>query len=190
MMRRLKKAMLQDPIVLAAPMQTRLENRPFTKTILSPGGFKLDTVQKVALALLIIPTALGFVASIFSANWVLVGITGFLFLLCALMFWVIHLRSGMLWKVTWYPNIIEVEDGRYGKAETWREPIAAFRGLQRDFALIPRANQYAPNRRVHGLLLLHPDPYKSILLHASHEPIGEEIVNYYAHHLDKTLLNN
>lgn len=189
MLRKLKQAMLQSPIVLAAPMQTRLEKRPFTQTILSPQGFQLDTVQKVALGLLVIPTAIGFLSSLFSAAWPLFFITGFLLLLCGFMVWIIRLRSQMVWKVTWYKDMVEVEDGRYGPPERWREPLAAFTGLVQDFGLIRSRNQYALSKRVYGLLLAHPDPFKSILLHASREKISGEIVAYYEGQLGKKLMD-
>ena len=187
-MRRLRKAFLQDPIVLAAPLQTPLEKRPFTLTILSPSSFSLDTVQKVALALLLIPTILGFFGSLFSGDWTLVGITGVLLLLIGLMVWIIKLRSEMVWKVTWREDSVTVEDGRYGATETWTEPLTAFTGLQHDFGILPRGGQYTPNRKVHGLLLTHPtDPFKHILLHASYDKIEDDIVAYYETALGKRL---
>ncbi len=190
MLRSIKKTMLQDPIVLAAPMQTRLEHRPYTKTLLSPQGFSLDPVQKIAFAVLLVPTSIGFVASLFSANWTLAAITGFLLLLSALMVWIIRMRSRMIWKVTWYPNMVEVEDGRYGRPETWREPISAFTGLMRDSGLIRRGGRYTPSQGVYGLLLAHPDPFKSILLHAAYDHIEDDIVAYYEEQLGKKLIGS
>lgn len=187
MMRSIKKAVVQDPIVLAAPLQTRLEERPISKTILSPHDFSLDMVQKVALGLLIVPSAFGFAASLLSANGVLLAITGVLLLLCGLMLWVIRLRAGMSWEVTWYGDHVAVRDGRYGRTEQWSEPIAAYIGLKRDFGLIPRGGQYTPGREVHGLLMVHEDQFKSILLHAAYEPIGEDIVRYCEEQLDLKL---
>jgi len=85
---------------LATPVQTRLEERLITKTLFSPQGFSLDALQKVALALLVVLTVIGFAANFFSANWILLGITGLMLLLCGLMVWIIRLRTGMIWKVT------------------------------------------------------------------------------------------
>lgn len=188
MLRTIKKVILQDPIVLAAPMQTRFENLPFTKTLVSSQDFSLDGVQKAALAVLIVPTSIGFVSSLFSTNWTLAAITGFLLLLCAFIVWIIRLRSRMSWKVTWYSNMVEVEDGRYGRPETWREPISTFTGLIRDSGLIRRGGKYTPSQGVFGLLLAHPDPFKSILLHAAYDPIDDDIVAYYEGQLGKKLL--
>lgn len=189
MLRKLKQSMLQSPIVSAAPMQTRLEQRPFTQTILSPSGFSLDTTQKVALGLLVVPTAIGFLSSLFSAAWSLFFITGFLLLLCGFMVWIIRLRSQMVWKVTWYKDRAEVVDGRYGPTEQWTEPLTAFIGLVQDVGLIRRRNQYAPYQYAYGLLLAHPDPFKSILLHASREKISDETVAYYEAQLGKKLMD-
>jgi hypothetical protein len=179
MLRRVKKAILQDPIVLAAPMRTAFGERPFTQTILSPQGYSLDPVQKAALGLLLVPAAIGFLASLFSAQWTLFFITGFLLLGCGLIIWIIRLRSQMSWQATWHEERIEVEDGRYGQPVRWTEPLSAFTGLKRDFGQIQRGGPDTPNRKVHGLLLRHPDPFKSILLHAAYHPIGEDTVAYY-----------
>ncbi|MEM7114814.1 MAG: hypothetical protein AAF614_20430 [Chloroflexota bacterium] len=187
-MRRLKKAFLQDPIVLAAPLQTPLDKRPFTLTILSPSSFSLDAVQKVALALLLIPTVLGFLGGLFSGDWTIVGITGFLLLLIGFMVWIIKLRSEMVWKVMWGKDSVTVKDGRYGATETWTEPLTAFTGLHHDFGILPRGGQYTPNRKVHGLLLTHrEDPFKHILLHASYDKIEDNVVAYYEAELEKRL---
>lgn len=187
-MRKLKKAFLQDPIVLAAPLQTPLEKRPFTLTILSPNQFSLDTVQKVALALLLIPAALGFLGTLFSANWTLAAITGVLLLLIGFMVWLIKLRSEMVWKVTWHADSVTVEDGRYGPVEIWTEPLATFTNLHLDFGMQQRGGQYTPNRKINGLLLIHPDPFKSILLHASNQEIDAATIAYYESQLNKKLL--
>lgn len=64
MLRRIKKSMVQSPIVLAAPLHTAFTERPFTQTILAPRAFSLDSVQKVALGLLLVPAGLGFVAGL------------------------------------------------------------------------------------------------------------------------------
>ncbi|MCA9923525.1 MAG: hypothetical protein KC421_14195 [Anaerolineales bacterium] len=189
MLRHIKKAILQNPIVLAAPMQTTFTKRPFSQTILSPKGFTLDTVQKIALTILIVPTGLGFISSLFSAAWTLFFITGFLLLLCGLIMWIIKLRSDMIWQVTWHHDSVEVEDGRYGPTIHWIEPLAAFIGLKRDFGYIHQSRQYIPNRRVHGLLLVHPDPFKSILLHADRQPIEDEVIVYYETELGQNLVD-
>ncbi|MFT5193095.1 MAG: hypothetical protein ACI9EW_000919 [Cellvibrionaceae bacterium] len=55
MLRKIKKIILQDPIVLAAPLKTNLDNRPITVNLLTPKEKMMDTVQKIALALLIVP---------------------------------------------------------------------------------------------------------------------------------------
>lgn len=190
MLRKIKKAMLQSPIILAAPLQTRLDKRPFSITLLSPKGYSLDTVQKAALALLIVPTAIGFVTSLFSAQWPLFFITGFLLLLIGFMVWIIKLRSGMVWKVTWHEDVVEVEDGRYGPTEKWIEPLAAFTSLVQDVAYYPTKREYETARSVYGLFLAHPDPFKSILLHTDDNPIAEngEIIAYYEEQLGKKFL--
>ncbi|MCA9951489.1 MAG: hypothetical protein KDE48_17690 [Anaerolineales bacterium] len=179
MLRKIKRTMLQNPIVLAAPLQTRLEDRPLTVTILSPAGFRLDTVQKVALSMLLVPAVTVFFASLISAQWTLFFITGFLLLLVGLILWIIKLRAQMVWKVTYYRDAVEVIDGRYGKPTHWTEPLSAFTGLKRDFGMIRRGGQYTPNQRVYGLLLAHPDPFKSVLLHASYDEIEDDTVAYY-----------
>ncbi|KAA3656585.1 MAG: hypothetical protein DWQ04_30665 [Chloroflexi bacterium] len=188
MLRQIKKAVLQDPIVLAAPMQTRLEKRPFTQTILSPTGFKLSTVQKVALGILMVPPALGFVFSLLTGQWTFLFITGILLLLVGLMVWVIKLRSQMAWIVTWNYDSVEVQDGRYGKFDHWIEPLSAFTGLKKDFGVLPRGGQYGPNKKAHGLLLVHPDPSKNILLHADTKPISDQTVTYYRMKLKHQLI--
>ena len=188
MLRNIKKAVLQDPIVLAAPMTTRLEERPFTKTILSPQGFSLSTAQKVALGVLVVPTALGFVLSLLTGQWTLLLFAGVLLLLVGIMGWVIRLRSQMVWIVTWHHDSVEVEDGRYGKFDHWIEPLTAFSGLKRDFGVLPRGGDYGPNRKVHGLLLAHPDPDKSVLLHADTKPISDQTVSYYRMKLKHQLI--
>ncbi len=111
-------------------------------------------------------------------------------LIVALMLWIIRLRGSMVWRVKWHDNVVEVEDGRYGPVENWLEPLDAYEGLKRDFGLIPRTNQYSVGRRVHGLLLSHPMPDKSILLHADYESIGEDVIAYYEEHLETTLLRD
>ena len=188
MMRNIKKAILQNPIVLAAPMQTRLEKRPFTQTILSPKGFKLATVQKVALGILGIPTVLVFAASFLWEQWTLFFISGFMLLLVSLIIWIIKLRAQMVWIVTWRYDSVEVQDGRYGKFNHWVEPLSAFTGLKREIGHTQRSGQYTPNRQVHGLLLVHPDPFKSILLHADTKPISDQSVTYYKMHLRQQLI--
>lgn len=187
MLRQIKKAILQDPIVLAAPLRTRFGERPFTQTILSPQEHAPDTVQKVALGLLLVPAGVGFIASLFSAQWTLFFITGFLLLGCGLIIWIIKLRSQMAWKVTWHDDRVEVEDGRYGQPVPWTEPLSAFTGLKRDFGQMQQGNQYTPNRKVHGLLLHHPDPDKSILLHADYDPIDDDVIAYYEAQLGRKL---
>lgn len=188
MLRQIKRSMLQDPIVLAAPMQTQLEERPFTQTILSPKGFKLSTFQKVATGALLVPPILGFAFSLLTQQWIFLFITGFVLLLVGVMGWVIKLRSEMVWIVTWNYDSVEVEDGRYGKFEHWIEPLSAFSGLKRDFGVLPRGGQHTPNRKVHGLLLVHPDPFKSILLHADAKPISDQTVSYYRMKLRQQLI--
>ncbi|MCA9996517.1 MAG: hypothetical protein KDE56_12250 [Anaerolineales bacterium] len=190
MLHKLKKAMLQSPIVLAAPMQTRLDKRPFTQTILSAQGFQLDTVQKVAFGCLVIPTAIVLLISLFSANWSLLLITSFMLLPIGLAVWVVKLRSEMVWEVTWYADRVLVKDGRYGPVEQWSEPLTTFSGLTRDQGRTASANRYSSGRVFYGLLLAHPDPNKSILLHASRDPISAEAVAYYEAQLGKMLLNN
>ena len=188
MLRNIKKSVLQDPIVLAAPMTTRLEERPFTKTILSPQGFSLSTMQKVALGILLVPAALGFTLSLLTGQWALLGITGFLLLLVGLMWWVIRLRAQMVWIVTWHHDSVEVEDGRYGNFDHWIEPLTAFSGLKREFGALPRGGDTGPNRKVHGLMLVHQDPYKSILLHADTKPISDQTISYYRMKLKHQLI--
>lgn len=187
MVRKLKKSMLQSPIVLAAPMQTRLEKRPFTQTILTPPGVTFDKVQKASFGCLVIPAVVAFVASLVSANWALLLITTVFLLLVGVAVWVVKLRGQMVWRVTWHEDQVEVEDGRYGATEWWTEPLTAFTGLQREVGHIRRGGQYTPNQPVYGLLLAHPDPFKSILLHASREPIGAEAIAYYEAQLSKKL---
>lgn len=189
MLRKIKKAMLQSPIVLAAPMQTGLEKRPFTQTILSPTGFQLDKVQKASFGCLIIPTIIVLISSLFSANWSLLLITSFMLLPIGLAAWVVKLRSNMVWEVTWHANRVEVKDGRYGPVEQWSEPLAAFTGLQRDEGHLASTKSYRSGKRFYGLLLAHPDPFKSILLHASPEPISQETVAYYEAQLGQRLVN-
>jgi len=181
MLRRLNKAILQSPIVLAAPLETRLDRRPITVEILSSGEFTLDRVQQVSLGMLIIPAVLGFLFSLFSADWTLFFICSFTLMLLGVIVWIIRLRAGMFWQATWHADSVEVVDGRYGPKSVWREPYTAFKGIQRDYGQLPRIGSgYAPSRQVHGLLLEHPDPFKSVLLHASYEPIGEDVVRRYA----------
>ncbi len=187
MLRKIKRAILQNPIVLAAPLQTRLEDRPLTVTILSPAGFRLDRVQKVALGILLVPTLIVFISSLISAAWTLFFITGFLLLLVGLIIWIIKLRTQMVWKVTYYRDAVEVVDGRYGKPTHWTEPLSAFTGLKHDFGMIRRGGQHTPNQRVYGLLLAHLDPFKNILLHASYDKIEEDMIAYYAAQLGKEL---
>ena len=188
MLRNIKKAILQDPIVLAAPMQTRLEERPFTQTILSPQGFSLTPVQKGVLGIWVVPTTLGFVISLLTGHWPLLLFTGFMLLLAGLMGWIIRLRAQMVWIVTWHHDSVEVEDGRYGNFDHWIEPLNTFTGLKRDFGLLPRGGQYGPNRKVHALILVHPNPYKSILLYADTEPISDQTISYYRMKLKQQLI--
>jgi hypothetical protein len=185
---RFKKAVLQNPIVLAAPLETRLERRPVTIQLLSPAGFSFDVVQRVSLSALLVPTVLGFLYSLFTAAWTLSLICGLTLLLLGVIFWIIRLRTGMFWQATWHWDSVEVEDGRYSSPINWREPLTAFSGLQKDFGLIGGARKYGSSRQVHGLLLVHPDPQKSILLHASHQAIGEDVVRYYEKQLGTKLL--
>ena len=187
MLRKIKKAMLQSPIVLAAPMQTRLRKRPFTQTILSPKGFQLDKVQKASFGCLIIPTVIVLISSLFSANWSLLLITSFMLLPIGLAVWVVKLRREMVWEVTWYEDRVVVKDGRYGPVEQWHEPLNAFTGLARDQGRMPSANRYSSGRVFYGLLLAHPNPDKSLLLHTSRDPISEETVAYYEAQLGKKL---
>jgi hypothetical protein len=81
-----------------------------------------------------------------------------------------------------------VQDGRYGPIENWRAPLSTFKGLQQDFGTISQARRYTASRRVHGLLLVHPDPFKSILLHASHKKIADQTISYYKEQLGVELL--
>lgn len=189
MFRRIKKEMVQNPIVLAAPMRTALADRPFTQTILSPQGFSLDIVQKGAIALLIVPAIIGFALSLLSAAWTLFFITGFILLVMGGILWLIRLRSQMVWKATWYDDAVDVEDGRYGQITQWSEPLSAYTGLELDFGLIQQGNQYAASRKVHGLLLRHPDPFKSILLHAQDQPIDELTIADYEAQLGLKLID-
>jgi hypothetical protein len=185
MLKSITKAVLQNPIVLAAPLETRLESRPVTVQLISPGSFSLDNVQKVALGALVVPAVLGWLYSLFSAEWTLFFICGFMLLLVGLIFGILRLRAAMSWQATWHQDFVEVEDGRFGRPVQWREPLSAFSGLKRDFGLLPSFRQYSSGRRVHGLLLVHPDPQKSVLLHASYKPIGDDIAGYYAGQLGK-----
>ena len=189
MIRQLKKMILQSPIVLAAPMRTNLEKRPFTQTILSPQNFTMDTEQKVALGLLIVPTLFVFGSSLISGQWPLFFITGFMLMLFGFITWIIKLRAQMVWRVTWHHDLVEVEDGRYGKPEQWREPLSVFIGLQRDVGYRQRGGQYTLNRKVNGLLLAHSDPFKSILLHANIFPIEDETIAYYESMLNQKLID-
>jgi hypothetical protein len=190
MLRKIKKAMLQSPIILAAPLQTKLDKRPYSITLLSPKGYSLDTVQKIALALLIVPTAIGFVVSLFSAQWTLFFITGFLLLLVGFMIWIIRLRAGMVWKATWHEDVVEVEDGRYGPTERWVEPLAAFTGLVQDVGRYPTRSEHEIGRPVYDLFLAHSDPFKSVLLHTDDNSIAEntEIITYHQEQLGKKFL--
>lgn len=188
MVRRIKKSLLQDPIVLATPLQTQFRERPFTQTILTPQKQTMDTVQKVSMALLTVPSAIGFIAALFTAQWVLLAITGVMLLLLGFIMWIMRLRAQMVWQVTWHDNVVEVADGRYGPTKHWLEPLDLYVGLQRDIGLRPRVNEYAAGRRYHGLLLAHPDPTKSILLHASRDPIDDASITYYATQLNQKLL--
>jgi hypothetical protein len=189
MFRQIKKAILQSPIVLAAPLETRLESRPVTVSLISPAGFSLARVQKAALAMLVVPAVLGWLFSLFAVEWTLFFICSVLLGLVGLIFWIQRLRAGMRWQATWYWDSIEVIDGRYGSPVRWREPLAAFRGLKRDFGLLPRVGNYSSRRRVFGLLLDHPDANNSVLLHASYQAIGEHVVAYYGEQLGKKLLD-
>ena len=189
-MKGLKKAILQNPIVLAAPFETKLDQRPAEFTILYPIGFSLDRVQQIALALLVVPAAIFFVIGLFSADWVFSGICGFVLALIGLIVWIIYLRGNMVWRVTWHENHVEVADGRYGSTEVWSEPIDNFEGLALDSGHTARVNTYSTGPRTYGLLLQHQDPYKSILLHASYqERIDDETIAYYAEQLGHTLLS-
>ncbi|MFW6068878.1 MAG: hypothetical protein ACOC9E_04780 [Chloroflexota bacterium] len=190
MLRRIKKEMVQNPIVLAAPMRTTLAERPVTQTILSPQGFSLDTVQKAAIVLLLVPTIIGFAASLLSAAWTLFLITGFILMMIGAILWLIRLRSQMVWNATWYDDTVEVEDGRYGQTTHWSEPLSAFTGIELDFGLIQQGNQYAAGRKVHGLLLRHPDPFKSILLHAQAQPIDASTIAWYEAQLGQKLIES
>lgn len=187
MLKRLKLAILQDPIVLAAPMETQLEKRPFTQTILSPAHYRLDKVQKVALGLLIVPAALFFLSGLLSQQWTLVLILGFLLALVGFIVWITQLRSQMFWRVTWHEGFVEVEDGRYGKIEQWTESLSSFQGLKLAFGYQQQRGKYAVNLKVNGLLLMHPDPFKSILLHANIQPIADETIAYYELQLNQKL---
>ncbi len=190
MLRKIKKALLQSPIVLAVPLRTRLEERPCLVTILSPDRFALDKVQKIALGLLVIPAGVVFVTSLFSAQWTLFFITGFILLLVGFMVWTIKLRSRMVWKVTWHEDVVEVEDGRYSSADRWIEPLAAFTGLAQDFAFLRARSEHEVGRQIFGLFLTHPDPFKSILLYTNDKPIAgnEDVIAYYEAQLSKKFL--
>lgn len=167
-------------------MQTRLEKRPFTQTILTPTGFQLDTAQKVALALLLIPTLLICLASLFGGDWVLFFITTFMLLLLTFIIWILKLRSQMTWKITWHPTHVEVEDGRYGPTEQWTEPLTTFTHLIQDKGYLQSYPRHRLNTPVYGLLLAHPtDPFKNLLLHASRDPISEQTIAYYEQKLGK-----
>jgi hypothetical protein len=192
MLRKIKKAMLQSPIVLAAPVQTRLDKRPYSITLLSPKNDSLDTVQKVALGLLVVPALLAFISSLFSAQWGLFFITGFLLLLVGFIIWIIKLRAGMAWKVTWHEDMVEVEDGRYGPTEHWVEPLAAFTGLVQELARHSAKHKNEIGRPVYGLFLSHPDPFKSVLLHTDDNPItnNANIIAYYEEQLGKKFLKS
>ena len=187
MLRKIKRAMLQSPIILAAPLQTRLDKRPSSVTLLSPNNYSLDTVQKVALGLLLVPALLAFISSLFSAQWSLFFITGFLLLLVGFVVWILKLRSGMVWQVTWHEDMVEVADGRYGPTEHWVEPLAAFTGLVQNVAHHAARHKNEVGRPVYGLLLAHPDPFKSVLLYTDDKPIANnaEVIAYYEKHLGK-----
>lgn len=190
-MKWLKKAILQNPIVLAAPFETKLDERPTTVTILHPTGFSLDRVQQIALALLVVPSVIFFFISLFSAEWVASGICGVVIGLIGLIVWIIYLRGNMIWQVTWHADHVEVGDGRYGPLEAWSEPIANFQGLILDSGHTATTNSYTTSPRTYGLLLKHQDSSKSLLLHAAYkERIDDETIAYYAEQLGHPLLNN
>ena len=86
----------------------------------------------------------------------------------------------MVWIVTWHEDVVEVVDGRYGPRRTWIEPLAAFDGLERVTGQQQRGNAYTPNHIYHGLQLRHPDPQKSILLHAQRRPLSADTIAAYA----------
>ena len=190
MIRALNKSLLQDPIVLAAPFETLLERRPVTIDILSPAEFHLSKVQKVSFGLLLIPAVLGFLYSVMVFDWTMVGICGFVLLLNGVLLAVVRLRARMRWQVTWHEDFVDVVDGRYGPVIRWREPIQNFSGIRRDFGVLSGTGRYTSNRRVYGLMFEHPDPQKSILLHASHAAIGREIEHDYARQLGLPVLED
>ncbi len=187
MMRKIKRSMLQSPIVLTGLQRTRLEKRPVEVTLLAPRSSALDGTQKVALALLLVPALLAFVSGLVSGLWGLAVISSFLMLLVGFIVWIILLRAKMLWKATWYDDRVEVEDGRYGVTQHWTEPFSAFPALTQGVGRESKRSTYGSGRATYGLFLAHPDSFKNVLLCTSKQPFSEqpEIVAYYEQQLGK-----
>ncbi|MEM7335641.1 MAG: hypothetical protein AAF490_26420 [Chloroflexota bacterium] len=175
----MKKAFLQDPIAVAAPMETEFDKRPFQKIILSPEIFALHQNQKFALWLILTPTLLILFISLIRLNWTWIIISGIIALLFGLVVAVTYMRSGMVWKVTYHTHSIEVEDGRYGNKEFWIEPLTNFKGITQQFGVLQKGNERNPDIKVYGVFLEHEDPFKSILLHADYDPIPDDVLTYY-----------
>ena len=192
MLKKIKRSCLQNPLVLAAPMGTLLDERPCTSNILDPQQSSISLIQKIAFLVLVVPLGYGFLTSLYYLHWLGLAMTGFMLMLIVLAAWVSVQRSRMSWKATWHDDRVEVEDGRYGPLEQWSEPLSAFTGLKMELGVIPRvstqAEDYRPTKMVYGLMLVHPDPFKSLLLHAEKDSISDDIVAWYEQQLDKKLL--
>ncbi len=182
----MKKALLQDPIAMAAPMETEFGKRPFQKVILSPETFTLHQTQKNALWLILTPTLLLLFYGLFRLNWTMIIISGFIAIIFGIVVGVTYMRSGMVWKVTYHSNAIEVEDGRYGKKDFWIEPLSNFKGIDQQFGVLQTGNERNPDIKVYGIFLEHEDPFKSVLLHADYDPIHIDVINRYKSYLFDT----
>lgn len=179
--------MLQDPIVLAVPFETKLDNRPVTAHIISPPKQILDTLQKVCFAVLIIPGTIGFFMTLFNRNWEGFSIACMFMSVMCVAVWVVMLRARMVWTATWYTDRVEVEDGRYGRSVYWSEPLSAFAGLETKSARLGTSGG-SRGFEIYGLMLAHPDPEKSLLLYSSGKKVSEDVLAYYAEHLDQEIV--
>lgn len=178
---RLKRALLRDPITLAVPLHTDLGRRPHTQVILQPGG--RDGAKNALTWVLAVLVLLFLVVAVAEQLWLLALIAAGIAALGGLAAWVAHRRAAMSWSATWHRDHVVVHDGRYGRSRTWQEHLVAFTGVARAHAYIARGNELTPNLRVHGVILEHPAPEKSVLLHAQREPIGDDVLAHYAREL-------
>lgn len=187
MVRKIKRSMLQSPVILVGRQRTRLEDRPVEVSLLRPQESAFNRAQKVALGLLLGPAGMILISGLVSWTWALIVIGAFMIVPVGAAVWVVLLRSKMVWKATWYDDRVEVEDGRYGATQHWVEPFSAFRALTQEVAREPKTGKIGPGRARYGLYLAHPDSFKSVLLCTGDRPFSEEpeIVAYYEQQLGK-----